>query len=289
MNALRCFNKKMLVAATASVVLGMGMAGQAQASAYAFSSNDITNFRITGIQSFDAVATTSDSRASHSTIPPISVTDSDPTNALQSFVGNPPAPGQNNFLQWNNTSNSYGRGDAEISNADVLQGTGAAANVAESYLSHGMGPMTATGGGDNFLSGRFTLQADTALGISFTADPHMHVTLTEGKAPTDFALAGLDFVVTISDLTGTVMDEWVDTNLNHAISALVAGDSFEWHPAGNYSWTSAILPGNASYNIDIRMGERVSTSVPEPGTMFLLGGGLAGLAFATRRRTAAKA
>lgn len=70
MNTLRCFNKKMLVAATAAVVWGLGVTGNASASAYALASLDIKNGKIVGLPAFTAGANTTASSATHSAFPP---------------------------------------------------------------------------------------------------------------------------------------------------------------------------------------------------------------------------
>ncbi|MEQ6341092.1 MAG: PEP-CTERM sorting domain-containing protein [Gammaproteobacteria bacterium] len=307
MNTLRCFNKKLLVAATASVVLGMGMVGNASAGAYALAYDDVRNFLITGIPGFNSVATTSNTAALH--IPPGGPglpgeeAHTDPLDALQSYTtgtmaAQPQRPPENTFAPLGMAPLGYDRSDAWIINPDVLTPPGGRAiNIAEGWIPDPVAAtITSTAFANNLLSGQFTLGQSTDIVIAFEADAYMNTVLLPSSLPGSFALAGLDFNITISDLVGNVIHEYVPGDLNHGISSLVAGQVSEWDPTGDgiggayNSYNDAFTLAAGTYNIDIRMGERESIKqVPEPGTVFLLGGGLAGLAVAARRRTAAKA
>ena len=178
MNALRCFNKKMLVAATASVVLGMGMVGNAGAApfSYAAAYNDIFNWSVGGLPTLTAPLYTSES---HAELNAALITDSQfgvttPVNAAVQNLGT--ASGADNsfhILNLIGRTGYYGMGDAVIFTGDH------AANVGEVYV---VGSGEGGGGGNNSMNGTFTLTAPTTLTFNFDALPYVEVEATGTNA-----------------------------------------------------------------------------------------------------------
>lgn len=287
---------KIAAASLVAMGLGLGAAGQAQAAAYAYSYNDITNFTINGITTFDAAATTSLASSTHNAYLP-GVSNSASMDTLQAYNGTPPIPAENTFSQIGKVG-TYGRADAAIWSADVLNGNGAATNAAEGYVEAND---LSTGSGSNHLDALWTFTATGAAPISFSmmANPFMYVQLDPVAAPGSVAHAALSFSLDIYDAgTTNIVDHWDPASigdLNQSINALVVGAPLVHGTLGTYTpyayTTSYAFVAGQQYQIALSMGEQISTkNVPEPATSALMGLGLAGLGFmAWRRRESGQA
>jgi hypothetical protein len=220
-------------------------------------------------------------------------------------AGNP----DNSFIKIDRNG-YYSSGDAKI-----WQPPDHATNMGEVYV---VGSGTGGAGGTNSLSGTIVLTIPTVLAISFDAKPYLEVQTTGTYPPTDWARANLAFTINVTDAQGNSVFNWSpdgkqnneanvnDTDgadLNHNLFAnpLIPGPLVYGCPgqgqvgAGTLMMTdpavlqcsfvafSKLALDAGNYNIDVTMLEHTHASIPEPGSIFLLGIGLMGLVYGRRK------
>ena len=200
-----------------------------------------------------------------------------------------------------------------------------AVNVAEAHLDGPAGTADASGrnGSTTGFSVNFVVGSPTAtLSFDFLSSPFMQVFLQSNVGQLSTATANLVVTFTITDATGATVFNWTPdgvigsgifggtenadgANLNTSLATnfLTRGNLFTYDPSGcgtptgtgtgtacggNFSAvTGALATGN--YTLTLNMVESVDLvkQAPEPGTLALLGLGLAGLGYASRRKVAA--
>lgn len=202
-----------------------------------------------------------------------------------------------------------------------------AVNVAEAHLDGPAGTADASGrnGSTTGFSVNFVVGSPTAtLSFDFLASPFMQVFLQSTVGQLSTATANLVMTISITDSTGATVFNWTPdgvigsgifggtenadaANLNTGLATnfLTRGNLFTYDPTGcgtpsgtgvgtacggNFSAVSnALATGN--YTLTLNAVESVDlvkqAATPEPGTLALLGLGLAGLSYARRRKVAA--
>ncbi|SFX16429.1 PEP-CTERM protein-sorting domain-containing protein [Janthinobacterium lividum] len=202
-----------------------------------------------------------------------------------------------------------------------------AVNVAEAHLDGPAGTADASGrnGSTTGFSVDFVVGSPTAtLSFDFLASPFMQVFLQSTVGQLSTATANLVVTFTITDAAGATVFNWTPdgvigsgifggtenadgANLNTSLATnfLTRGNLFTYDPSGcgtptgtgvgtacgsNFSSVSnALTAGN--YTLTLNAVESVDlvkqAATPEPGTLALLGLGLAGLGYARRRKVAA--
>ena len=201
-----------------------------------------------------------------------------------------------------------------------------AVNVAEAHLDGPAGTADASGrnGSTTGFSVDFVVGSPTAtLSFDFLASPFMQVFLQSTVGQLSTATANLVVTFTITDAAGATVFNWTPdgvigsgifggtenadgANLNTSLATnfLTRGNLFTYDPSGcgtptgtgvgtvcgsNFSSVSnALTAGN--YTLTLNAVESVDlvkqAATPEPGTLALLGLGLAGLGYARRRKLA---
>lgn len=167
----------------------------------------------------------------------------------------------------------------------------------------------------------FAVGSPTAtLAFDFSADPYMKVFLNALAGPGSSSTANLVVSFTITDAAGATMFNWTpdgivgtgitggtettdsaSLNTNLATTTLTAGPTFVYDPTlcgtpggtgistacgGLFAATSdPLVAGNYTLTLNaVESVDLVLTAVPEPGTLALLGLGLAVVGFASRRK-----
>lgn len=305
MKILAYGNKKPLV--IAMMALGLGVSANANAAfSYGIAFNDVFDWSITGNQ-FQIAQPVIYASDAHAHLNGVNIFGGGiGMNAPIQNLGTAANP-DNSFIKIDRNG-YYATGDA------VIWSTTHASNIGEAFVA---GSGTAGGGGVNSQNATIILPVDTDLTFSFKARPYLEAQTTGTNLATDWAIADLNFSITLYDQNNIKVFEWAPDGLaNNAPLALDTVDdaSLNANMFANPSIPGPLqyaCPGQGAvgagtpmmtimscnfsartigqltagmYNLAVTMEESTNVSVPEPGIAMLLGGGLAGLAFTARRR-----
>ncbi len=285
----------MPLAAAAAATFMMGTAGDAKASAVAYSNLYVNNLSVSNSsgQTLDASDfsslsvgnfTNAEANIGGSGISDDSLTSGSSDVPLQCLGAACGGIAENDFSQ--QSSGVFSRGDALLEGSLITgledPAPAEANSVGELRLDGDSASNGSTVG--TTTSFEFALEEAETLTFDFDATPYLNVALEDG---TGQAQASTAFSITITDQDSNEVFSYAPEDLNTSRGQLNEGEKVYDPGTGSYSGTTDLLAGDQEYTLTINHQTETSgtfTAVPEPGTLMMLGAGLLGLGAVGRRR-----
>jgi len=260
-------------------IASVGASTSARASFYGYAVEQTNTYTFSGatVGTFSPGSSTS---AAQIGSPSGSEAHTDVADALQSYVGPPGGrPAENTFTPKGQVTPDYARGDTLVTVPPAGITTN---NVAESFM--------VTAGGNSAAAGSWSLSApitvSTAGAFTTTFNYTNQVTVIHTGVPGGTVAADFGYTLTIRDSTGAVVFT-SSPNAVNANASLTALGSISTPGSGTLSITSGVL-AVGTYTLSIAGTEDTFiNSVPEPGSIALMGIGMVSMVgYAIRRRKA---
>jgi hypothetical protein len=301
-----------LAAGAAAGAAALALAQAANAGAIAFSTLEVSNFRIfngAGVQyatgAFDVLEVSNFTKA-EAMLDGSGLVSTHPSDVPLRCVGTCAGIAQNDFSQQGGPLGHFSRADAVMSGAAVSGLNGAdsvsARSVAEVQLNaNGEGTAGSNVGSGSRLS--FALANDDVLDFRFDAQPFLRAMLEDQDV---MSFAGVAWSVTVRDASNNLVFGWAPNgvtggvfggteisdpfSVNTSVSVLAPGDVVYDPGAGSFRAVTGVLSAGQTYTLAINEESSANAllvvdaqPVVEPATAALLGLGLLGLAGGRRR------
>lgn len=285
-----------LVAGVALAAVSMPMASDAEAGVVTYSSLEISNLRITsGLEGIvtggnRAPQFTNSTRTNASFNDAPGVSNSSPTDAQMSCVGNCGGIGQNDYSQVSAGAGSdwqFARGDAQLGGNLLQPGGASGSTVGEMNLNQRF--TAGTGGseaGTNAAVWSMDFETDAAISdvtLEFDAIGEL-LALSDNEFGS--GQASYNWVMTIRNAdTNSFVDEFAPGELNQNVAVLNEGGIDSYSVNQSFLFTVGGLQQDTRYRVIIDHKSDVNAQlVSAPATLAVLGLGLLGLGAVARRR-----
>lgn len=179
----------------------------------------------------------------------------------------------------NNSGNALAGGASGLTRADASINNGGTVGGANATIHNGVSARA-----------DFTVLADVNLALALTYDAWVRVFVDPLLPPGSMgvATAGTTWSMTLQDVTtGTNVLTWSPSELNRSLVSTQGSENGLWDSFGTIFSESRTLIAGHSYSIGIDQSSNSTVTqiaIPEPGSLVLLGIGLAALASRRRRQ-----